>query len=131
MFAQPFNPSPVHAWLHDHVSVLSTIDPDEPLDDLEPLRDLVGDARVVAIGESAHFLREFWLIRQRVLRFLHERCGFTVFALEFGFAEGFALASWVMGSGSEEALSSVSPAAANWGAGDAMRWLRRYNASRL
>jgi erythromycin esterase-like protein len=27
--------------------------------------------------------------------FLAERCGFTVFAFEFGFSEGFALDSWL------------------------------------
>lgn len=55
------------------------------MDDLEPLRRLVGDARVVAIGEGAHFVQEFSQVRQRVLRFLAERCGFTVFAFEYSF----------------------------------------------
>lgn len=63
--------------------------PDGPLDDLEVLREIVGDARVVAVGEGAHFVEEFSRARQRVLRFLAERCGFTVFAMEFGFSEAF------------------------------------------
>jgi erythromycin esterase len=33
---------------------------------------------VVGIGESAHYVREFYLLRHRLLRFLVQRCGFTV-----------------------------------------------------
>ncbi len=79
------------------VVALDTVDPDAPLDDLEPLAKLVGDARVVAVGESAHLVREFTLFRHRVLRFLAERCGFTVLAMESGFSEGLAVDAWVRG----------------------------------
>ncbi|AGZ43245.1 erythromycin esterase family protein [Actinoplanes friuliensis] len=68
-----------------------------PLDDLEPLADLFRGARVVAIGENAHMISEFYLFRHRLLRFLTERCGFTVFAMESGFSEGLAVDAWVRG----------------------------------
>lgn len=129
MPAQPTHRERFTAWIREHATSLTTLDPDAPLDDLEPLRDIVGDARVVAIGENAHFIREFWLVRQRLLRFLVERCGFTVFALEFGLAEGFALDPWLQGAGRDEDLAKVSPAADAWGARDAMHWLRGYNAA--
>ncbi|GAB7047597.1 erythromycin esterase family protein [Catenuloplanes indicus] len=77
---------------------LSTVDPDAPLDDLEPLRALIGGARAVGIGESAHYVREYQLLRHRLLRFLVERMGFTAYAQESGFCEGRALASWVAGA---------------------------------
>ena len=115
------------SWLRDNVLSLDTLDPDASLADLEPLRDLVGAARVVAIGENAHFLREFTCARQRLTRFLVERCGFSAFAFEFGFSEAFALDAWVRGAGSEADLSHVSEAASAWGSGDLMRFLRRLN----
>lgn len=71
------------------------------LDDLEPLAGLFQTARVVAIGESAHFVREYYQWRLRLLRFLAERCGFTVFALESGFSEGLAVDEWVRGGDGE------------------------------
>ncbi len=76
---------------------LATLDPAAPLDDLEPLRDLIGGARVVGVGESAHHVREYQLLRHRITRFLVERMGFTVFALESGFSEGLATDRWVQG----------------------------------
>jgi lipopolysaccharide export system protein LptA len=44
MSEHPFHQSPFSGRLRDHATVLSTIDPDRPLDDLEPLRDLSTDA---------------------------------------------------------------------------------------
>ena len=50
------------------VNELNSIEPEAPFDDLERMRELVGDARVVALGEGAHFIEEFWTVRRRLLR---------------------------------------------------------------
>ncbi|SHN47879.1 erythromycin esterase family protein [Cryptosporangium aurantiacum] len=86
---------PVTSHVTDHFTPFTTVDPHEPLDDLEPLAALFAQARVVAIGESAHYVREYTLLRHRITRFLVERCGFTVFALESGFSEGVAVDAWI------------------------------------
>ncbi|MER0484441.1 erythromycin esterase family protein [Streptomyces sp. Edi2] len=114
-------------WFREHSTTLATLDPQESLDDLEALREIVGDARVVAIGEGAHFVEEFSHARQRVLRYLAERCGFTIFAMEFGFGEAFPLDRWLQGEGNDGALAEVSRAAAEWGASDLLNWLRHHN----
>ncbi|NUP08062.1 MAG: hypothetical protein HOW73_18605 [Polyangiaceae bacterium] len=54
----------VAAWLRSNAVRLSTLSPDAPLDDLEPLRTLIGNARFVALGEGAHFIDELWTVRQ-------------------------------------------------------------------
>ncbi|MET9831375.1 erythromycin esterase family protein [Streptomyces sp. NPDC006385] len=74
---------------------LSTLDPAAPQDDLEWLDEAIGDARVVAIGESAHYNREFYRLRHRLLRYLVERHGFSAYAMESGFAEGWLTDNWV------------------------------------
>ncbi|AEV85262.1 Erythromycin esterase type II [Actinoplanes sp. SE50] len=94
--------------------LLSTLDPDAGLDDLEPLRELVGGARVVGIGESAHNVREYQQVRHRLVRFLVERMGFTDVALESGFSEGLAVGRWIAGAHStahddHDAASDVHP----------------------
>ncbi|KOX18003.1 erythromycin esterase [Saccharothrix sp. NRRL B-16348] len=76
---------------------LRTLDPAQPLDDLEWLDEAIGDARVVAIGESAHYNREAYQLRHRLLRYLVERHGFSAYAMETGFAEGRLTDSWVRG----------------------------------
>ncbi|GAA3670870.1 erythromycin esterase family protein [Nonomuraea antimicrobica] len=84
-------------WVGEHGTALHTLDPHSPVDDLEPLRDVVGEARVVALGESSHHIREFYRVRHRLLRFLVERCGFEVYALEAPFTQGQVLDAWVRG----------------------------------
>ncbi|WP_274911662.1 erythromycin esterase family protein [Streptomyces sp. WZ-12] len=116
--------APLAPWFRAHATELTTLDPHAPLDDLQALQEIADGARVVAVGEGAHFVEEFWLARQRVVRFLAERCGFTVLALEFGFSEAFAVDRWVQGEGDDEGLAEVSRAAAEWGAGGFLRWLR-------
>lgn len=76
---------------------LATLDPAGPLDDLEWLDQAIGDSRVVAIGESAHYNRESYQLRHRLLRHLAERHGFTAYAMETGFTEGWLADRWVRG----------------------------------
>jgi erythromycin esterase-like protein len=87
-------------WLRANAARLTTLDPDCDDDaDLEPLLPIVGDARVVALGESMHRIHEFYLIRHRIFRFLVRRAGFTALVLESGFPEGWAVDSWIRRGG--------------------------------
>ena len=82
-------------WIKDNVIHLRSLDQDDSFNDLEPLRDIIGNAKVVALGENSHFIKEFCQIRFRILRFLVEECGFNVHALELGFTEGFEVNCWI------------------------------------
>lgn len=85
----------------DAVIPLSTLEPDAPLDDLGWLDELVGDAKVVAIGESEHYTREYLQLRHRLTRYLVERHGFGAVAMESGFVEGWLVDGWVRGGDGE------------------------------
>jgi erythromycin esterase len=85
------------AYAAAHAIELTSLDPAASLDDLEPLLDVFGSARVIGIGESSHFVSEYYRLRHRLLRLLAQRGGFTVFALESGFSEGLAVDAWLRG----------------------------------
>lgn len=66
-------------------------------------------------------------MRERILRFLVERCGFTVLAFEYGFSEGFNLDAWAQGEGTGDDLSAHLAAAVPVGLDEPLRWIRRHN----
>jgi len=115
-----------HGW----VTELTSIDPDAPFDDLEWVRDLVGDARVVALGEGAHFIEELWTVRRRLVRFLCEYLGFRLIAAEFDLGEGEELAGWLADPADARDLRTVSRGAADWGMASTAHWLRSWGAPR-
>ncbi|NVO85754.1 erythromycin esterase family protein [Hymenobacter terrestris] len=66
--------------------IIRTIDPtDADFADLEFLRQEIGGARVVMLGEPTHGVGTGTAARIRLLRFLKERMGFTTVAFESGF----------------------------------------------
>ena len=52
-------------WIKSNFMHLHSLDQNDSFDDLEPLRDLIGSAKVIALGENSHFIKEFCQIRIR------------------------------------------------------------------
>lgn len=75
------------AWTKQHALTLHTFDPNAPMRELTPLRSVIGEARVVGLGESARRVHEFFLLRSRLFRFSVGEMGFTALIMEAGFAE--------------------------------------------
>lgn len=121
----------VRGWLREHAHLLRTVDPDDGDDaDLEPLRAIVGDARVVAIGESTHRIHEFYQLRHRLTRFLVRELGFTAFVLESGFPEGLTVDAWTMGGPGDRPDRQRDGITYNFGKcdelGEQLDWLRAH-----
>jgi hypothetical protein len=64
--------SEVSAWLRENAIPFDTTDPNSDFEDLMPLKELIGDARIVALGEATHGTHEFFQLKHRMLRFLVE-----------------------------------------------------------
>jgi erythromycin esterase len=83
------------AWIRENGIPFDTTQPDADYVDLVPLKEIVGDARIVALGEATHGTHEFFQMKHRMLRFLVEEMGFTVFAIEAYWAEANAINDYV------------------------------------
>lgn len=77
------------------------IDLDKPYraSDYAFLDAAVGSRRTVALGESIHVTQEMPLVRERVLRYLHEQKGFDVIALEGSLMDAWTAQEHVYANG--------------------------------
>ena len=76
--------------------------------DYDVLLDLVGDARIVLLGEASHGTLEFYRERARITRRLIEERGFTLVAVEADWPDAHRVNRWVLGEGSDDtALGSL------------------------
>ncbi len=68
------------------------------MSDPAKIAELIGDAKIVAIGENNHHLHEFGDLRKRLLQHLVGQHGFRVVGFESGFAEGKLVDDWLKGA---------------------------------
>ncbi|HYO02975.1 MAG TPA: erythromycin esterase family protein [Mycobacterium sp.] len=101
----------------------------------EVLAELIGDSRVVLIGESSHGTHEFYRARAEITRWLIEHEGFTAVAAEADWPDAYRVNRFVRGANddatAEEALSGFQRFPAwmwrNVVVRDFVDWLRRHN----
>jgi erythromycin esterase len=121
---------PVLDWIKSNAHPLTTTDPNGTLDDLEPLKSIVGAAEIVGLGEATHGSHELWTVRQRILRYLVERMGFTGFVLEAPWPVGVQLDEYVShGNGDLSAILGPAWPLDSQEMADLFRWIRAYNAA--
>ena len=100
-------PQPDVAWLRERVVPLRTVEPGADDADLEPLRAMIGDARVVLLGEATHGTHEFFAMKHRIVDFLVREMGFDAFAIEAAWGEAHGVDRYVRtGEGDPEVLLS-------------------------
>jgi erythromycin esterase len=123
--------SAVIDWIRAAAIPLATAEPRSGCADLEPLRAVIGDARIVALGEATHGTREFFQLKHRLIEFCVAELGFTMLIMEANFAEALAVNDYVL-HGIGTAADAV--ACLRWWPWDTqevvdvVEWLRGWNA---
>jgi len=119
-------------WLRAHAIPFDTDDPARDGLDLVPILHLVGNARVVGLGEGTHGTREFSRMKHRLVRALVEDLGFDHFAMESNYPETERLNRYVRtGEGDPRAILRDMHLW-TWNTEevlDLVQWMRAYNAS--
>ncbi|MBT4488394.1 MAG: erythromycin esterase family protein [Rhodospirillaceae bacterium] len=118
------------AWAQAQAVALSIPRQDDNYDDLGFLPAVIGHKRVVAVGESAHYLHEWNRWRARLFKYLVLEHGFTTFVLESGLVEGRLVHDYV--AGADHDWDDVAAAINNvWGVwaeiNELIRWMREWN----
>ncbi|WP_405358672.1 erythromycin esterase family protein [Kitasatospora sp. NBC_00085] len=110
---------------------LRSTEPGGGTTDLRPLGAMVGDAKVVGLGEATHGSHEFFAMKERVFRHLVEEKGFTTFALEMSWTAGLRIDEYIQGGpGDARQVAKEELAGSPWEREEfvsLIAWMRQYN----
>jgi hypothetical protein len=121
----------VSEWVRRAAIPLATPLPGRGFDDMVALKQMVGDARIVALGEASHGAREFFELKHRMLEFLVTQMGFSIFSLEANMAESSRLNDFVLRGEGDPAQLLKGPLTM-WDTQEVLNmvlWMREYNRS--
>ncbi len=121
------------AWLRARAVPFATCEAGNGFEDLEPLRAIVGDARIVALGEGTHGTREFFQMKHRLLEFLASELGFTIFSIEASTPEAYELDPYVLGGPGDPKKLIGGMYFWTWNTEEVLaqvEWMRAFNAAR-
>ena len=122
----------VIGWIRDTAIRLSTPVAGHGLNDMEPLKKIVGDARIVALGEATHGTREFFQFKHRMLEFLVTQMGFSIFSIEANMPEAYRLNDFVLNGEGDPAKLIKGMYVWLWDTQEVLEmvlWMREYNKS--
>jgi erythromycin esterase-like protein len=123
---------PVVDWIRSHAVLLKTTEAGNGFDDLRPLRALIGQARIVSLGEATHGSREFFQMKHRMLEYLASELGFTIFSIEANMPEAYRLNDYVLEGKGDPAQLLRGMYFWTWDTEEVLamiRWMRAFNQS--
>lgn len=101
--------------------------------DLRALSRMIGDTKVVGLGEATHGSHEFFTMKERVFRHLVEEKGFTTFALELSWSAGLQIDDYLQtGKGDARKIAAQTLANSPWEREEfvsLIEWMRDYNSN--
>ncbi len=120
------------AWVREHAVPLKTAEAGHGFEDMQALKKMVGDARVVSLGEATHGTREFFQLKHRMLEFLAIEMGFTIFSMEANMPEAYRLNEYVLTGKGDPAALLKGMHFWTWDTQEVLamiEWMRAFNAS--
>jgi erythromycin esterase len=94
-------------WIRKNAIPLRTVEAGNGFNDMQPLKKVVGDARIVALGEATHGTREFFQLKHRMIEFLASQMGFTIFSIEANMPEAYRLNDFVLNGNGDPKQGSL------------------------
>ena len=122
----------VKKWLADNAIRLDTVEAGHGFADMRPLKKVVGNARIVSLGEATHGTREFFQLKHRMLEFLAAEMGFTIFSIEANMPEAYRLNDYVLNGNGDPAQLIHGMYFWTWDTQevlDMVLWMREFNKS--
>lgn len=125
-------PEVVQEWIRGSAIRLATPVAGHGFDDMKALAKVVGDARIVSLGEATHGTREFFQLKHRMLEFLATQMGFSIFSIEANMPEAYRLNDFVLNGRGDPVTLIKGMYFWTWDTQevlDMVLWMREFNKS--
>jgi len=117
-------------WLQQNSIPIEHVKAENGFSDLQPLKKVLKNVKVVGLGENTHGSREFFQLKHRMLEFLVTEMGFQGVAFESSYAPCVAINDYVLyGKGNREDVLTGQGYVV-WDTeevSDMIDWMRNYN----
>lgn len=117
-------------WLEQHSLPLKHVEAGNGFSDLQPLKKVWKDVKVIGLGEATHGTREFFQMKHRLLEFLVTELNFTDFVLESSYSACQPINDYVLtGKGDRDSVLTGQGYMA-WDTQEfsaILDWMRGYN----
>jgi erythromycin esterase len=117
-------------WLKENAIPIKGVEAGNGFADLQPLKRILADARVVGLGEATHGTREFFQFKHRMVEFLVREMNFNVFAIEANYAGCLKVNDYVTGGKASRVDALQNLGFPGWQTEEVaalVDWLRAYN----
>ena len=120
-------------WLADNAIPVKTVEAGNGFKDLQPLKKVFKDTKIVGMGEATHGTREFFQFKNRMLEFLVKEMGFRVFTMELDYVDGLNINDYISGKTNTDSATVLNNVRAQvWNTEEVrmlIEWMKTYNAS--
>ncbi|RDU37160.1 erythromycin esterase family protein [Neobacillus piezotolerans] len=125
-----FDPNSISPKLKEILIPLKTTQAGNGFEDLQPLKKILKDVKILGMGEATHGTKEFFQMKHRMYEFLVEELGYRAFAIEAEFGIHKVINNYILtGTGSmEEVISAMR--FWTWSTqevADMIDWMKEYN----
>jgi erythromycin esterase-like protein len=120
------------AWLKATAIEVKAVEPGTSFGDLQKLKAVIGDARIVSLGEATHGTREIFQMKHRLTEFLASELGFTIFSIEANMPEAYRLNDYVLTGSADPKALMKGMYFWTWNTEEVLamvEWMRQFNAS--
>lgn len=117
-------------WLQTHSTKIKTVQAENGFDDLQPLKQMIGNARIVGLGENTHGSSEVFKMKHRLIVFLATEMDFTIFSIEADMPEAYKLNDYVIYGKGDPKVLLKGMNKWQWDTQeilDLIEWMRKFN----
>ena len=122
----------ITTWIQQKSIPIKQVTAGNDFSDLQALKSVLKDVRVVGLGENTHGTREFFQLKHRLLEFLVKEMNFTAFAIEGGYGSCEPINNYVLYGKGNLASALTAQGYVLWDMEELasmIEWMRKYSQS--